>query len=466
MSSATRGLCTLRSVSSLQPETISDKLIFQTMKREFFLSLILALAAAAAEKVSSAKLLEMAKQDSQSASFRESLLLTVDAETLQKGTAFVGEGPDFLFALESTSRPQIVIDDQPGPAMTQLKGSNLWIATTRLRTGYPHTFHYRIDGKRFGGNLNVPAFGPDSYQQTGVPEGKLSEKIVHLSKIYEGMESDYWIYVPAQYEASMPAGVMVWTDGQGHINRNGGSRLQNVIDNLTHQKRIPVIIHIFTAPGFVARTDTAPVNPRSSSPSGKRSLRSIEYDTVSDRFGRYLRDEIIAEVGKKYNLRKDGYSYAVAGGSSGGIAAFNCAWQMPEQFSRVLSHIGTYTSIQWKPGTMEGGEILPFRVRKDPKRNIRVWLQDGSEDLENSHGSWPLQNIQMANSLKMRGYDFHFTFGGGAHSGAHGNSQLPESLSWLWRDYDPGKTEQVYEQDPAEKDKPYYRVRIYNREAL
>jgi enterochelin esterase family protein len=138
---------------------------------------------------------------------------------------------------------------------------------------------------------------------------------------------------------------------------------------------------------------------------------------------------------------------------------------MPDLFSRVQSFVGTYTSIQWQPGKIEGGEILPFRVRKDPKRNIRVWLQDGSEDLENPHGSWPLQNIQMANSLKLRGYDFHLTFGGGPHSGTHAGAQMPESLAWLWRDYDPSKTEQVYEQDPAEKEKPLFRVRIYNREA-
>jgi enterochelin esterase family protein len=138
---------------------------------------------------------------------------------------------------------------------------------------------------------------------------------------------------------------------------------------------------------------------------------------------------------------------------------------MPDLFSRVLSHVGTYTSIQWTPGKIEGGEILPFRVRKDPKRNIRVWLQDGSEDLENTHGSWPLQNIQMANSLKMRGYDFHLTFGPGPHSGAHAGAQMPESLLWLWRDYDPAKTEQVYEQDPGEREKPLFRVRIYNRDS-
>jgi len=102
-------------------------------------------------------------------------------------------------------------------------------------------------------------------------------------------------------------------------------------------------------------------------------------------------------------------------------------------------------------------------IRKQPKRNIRVWLQDGSEDLENNHGSWPLQNIQMANSLKMREYDFHLSFGTGTHNGAHGNAESPEELTWLWRDYDPAKTEQTYEMDPAEKEKPMFRVKIYSR---
>ncbi|MGH7248416.1 MAG: alpha/beta hydrolase-fold protein, partial [Pseudomonadota bacterium] len=106
----------------------------------------------------------------------------------------------------------------------------------------------------------------------------------------------------------------------------------------------------------------------------------------------------------------------------------------------------------------------PFLIRKSPKLNIRVWLQDGSEDLENRFGSWPLQALQMANSLKMMGYDFKLTFGVGTHNGAQGNSQMPMALSWLWRGYDPSKTEEIYQQDPAEKDKPYYRVRRLNRD--
>lgn len=193
-------------------------------------------------------------------------------------------------------------------------------------------------------------------------------------------------------------------------------------------------------------------------------MRSTEYDTVSDRYARFLREEILPEVGQKYNLRQDGYSYGIAGESSGAIAAFNAAWQKPNWFSRVLSRIGTFTSIQWIPGQLDGGNIYPFAIRKEPKRNIRVWLSDGSEDLENEHGSWPLQNIQMANSLKMRGYDFHFSFGGGQHNGSLGAAEAPESLIWLWRDYDPARTEQAFEQEAAEQSKPLYRVHIYNRD--
>jgi enterochelin esterase family protein len=127
--------------------------------------------------------------------------------------------------------------------------------------------------------------------------------------------------------------------------------------------------------------------------------------------------------------------------------------------------VGSFTSIQWRPQEkLDGGNLYPFKVRKEPKRNIRVWLEDGSEDLENEHGSWPLQNIQMANSLKLKNYDFHFSWGNHAHSGAGGNSELPVSLAWLWRDYDPSRTEQPFEMEAAEKSKPLFRVKIANRD--
>jgi len=174
-----------------------------------------------------------------------------------------------------------------------------------------------------------------------------------------------------------------------------------------------------------------------------------------------LRDEVLADVGAHYNLRKDAYSHAVTGLSSGGICSFNAAWQMPDEFSRVISWIGSFTSIQWKenPANADGGQDYPEKVLREPKRNLRVWLQDGGNDQENSrYGSWPLANIRLANALKAKGYDFHFSFGEGTHNAAHGAAEFPAEMIWLWRDYDAAKTEQEFMADPAEIDKPYFRV--------
>lgn len=393
-----------------------------------------------AESAAIANLAKLAKTDG--VAFRKEMT----AEALKKGTAQRGEGPDFLFAVQSASQPQLFIDDEPGPKMQRGKEPGVWFARASLTVRRTHNFHYLIDGKSFGGATDVMAFGPDSYLKPGVPEGKLDGKFEHTSKIYPGMKSDYWIYVPAQYDGKTPAAVMVWQDGEVLVPRER-SRNQIVFDNLTYEKKIPVIIYVLISPGLV----------------GRERMRSIEYDTMDDRYPRFLRDEILVEVGRKYNLRKDGYSRAIAGDSSGGICAFNAAYTYPELFTRVLSRIGSFTSIQWKPGMLDGGNVYPFKIRKDTKKNIRVWLQDGSGDLENDHGSWPMQNIAMANSLKMLDYDFHFSWGNGTHSRNGGHTELAEEMVWLWRGYDPSKTSQEFAADPAEKDKPYFRVKALNR---
>ncbi len=383
-----------------------------------------------------------------SADLAPALTEALGAGAIAKGTASLSRGPDFLFAVESASTPTLFIDDAPAVVMRGAAGSHIWCAIARLRTATTHAFHYEIDGKRFGGRTDVIAYGPDSYERPGVPRGQLHGKFVHSSRIYPGMKSDYWVYVPAQYDASKPAAVMIWQDGEVLVPREEPSRAQIVFDNLTYDKKIPVIIHVLVSPGL---TD------------GKR-MRSVEYDTVDGAYAHFLRDEILPEVAAKWNLRKDAYSRAIAGDSSGGICSFNAAWFEPGEFSRVLSRIGSFTSIQWRPGQIDGGNVYPFKIRKEAKRNLRVWLQDGANDLENDHGSWPLQNIQMANSLKMKGYDFHLSWGAGTHSRNGGHAELAEELMWLWRDYDPTRTEQSYEMDPAEKDRPYYRVKALNRD--
>jgi len=318
----------------------------------------------------------------------------------------------------------------------------------------------------------TPTLGPDSLQHEGVPVGTLSPKLTFSSRIYDGMVSDYWIYVPAQYDPKTAAALMVFQDGEGYLNRHGDHPALNVLDNLIAQKKIPVMIAVFINPGDIsAHPDTATYRfvdaySKQWSRTLKDAMRSTEYDTVSDRYARFLRDELLPEVYAKYNVRRDAYSRAITGLSSGGICSFNAAWQEPEQFSRVITWIGSFTSIQWHedPAVADGGQDYPEKVLHEPHRNIRVWIEDGNNDQENErYGSWPMANLRMANALKLKGYDFRFSFGTGPHSAMHGGSEFPEELTWLWRDYDPALTSQTYVQDAEEKAKPPFRVSIINR---
>ncbi|HEV3203699.1 MAG TPA: alpha/beta hydrolase-fold protein [Gemmataceae bacterium] len=259
--------------------------------------------------------------------------------------------------------------------------------------------------------------GPDSLEQPGVPKGKVT-KFSWTSTIFSGTVRDYWVYVPAQYDPKQPACVMVFQDGGGYVNDKGQFRVPIVFDNLIHKKEMPVTIGIFINPG-----NFPPAQPDQN----PRSNRSFEYDTLSDQYARFLEKEILPEVGKQWNLRPDAAGRASAGISSGGICAFTTAWQRPDLFSKVLSHVGSFTNIR-------GGDVYPGLIRKTARKPIRVFLQDGSADLDNQHGNWPLANQQMAAALKFAKYDYQFVYGDGGHNGKHGGAILPDSLRWLWRD--------------------------------
>ncbi|WP_158791864.1 esterase family protein [Granulicella sp. L60] len=328
-----------------------------------------------------------------------------------------------------------------------------------------------------GGPNSGPAPAPppltgDALQHPGVPEGVLSKRLTLRSQIYDGMVSDYWIYVPSQYDPKKPTAVMVFQDGEGYINRKGDHPALNVLDNLIAQGKIPVIIAVFTNPGDISASPNTltykfvEAYGKKWSRTLKDSMRSTEYDTVSDRYGRFLHDELLPTVAKSYSLRTDAYSHAITGLSSGGICAFNAAWQRPQDFSRVISWIGSFTSIQWQedPAVADGGQDYPEKILREDHRNVRVWLQDGSNDQENpKYGSWPMANIRMANALKLKGYDFRFSFGTGPHTAGVGGAEFADEMMWLWRGYDPAKTAETFTQDVDEGAKPPFRVGIVNR---
>ena len=261
--------------------------------------------------------------------------------------------------------------------------------------------------------------GPDSQVKADVPHGRVEGPFTWHSTIFPGTIRQYWIYVPAQYDAAKPAAVMVFQDGHKYVNVEQEYRVPVVFDNLIARREMPVTIAVFVNPGH--HGDTLPENP------WRSSNRSFEYDSLTGTYARFLLEEILPEVGKRYRLTDDPDRRAIAGASSGGICAFTVAWQRPDAFRKVVSHIGSFTNIR-------GGNVYPSLIRKTPKKPIRVFLQDGSTDLDNEHGNWPLANQEMAAALKFAGYDYRFEFGVGAHTHVHGGALLPDTLRWLWRD--------------------------------
>lgn len=263
--------------------------------------------------------------------------------------------------------------------------------------------------------------GPDSMRKPDVPRGRVESFQMNDSKVYPSTQRKWHIYVPAQYDAKRPACLMVFQDGSKYVREDGPFRVPVVLDNLIHKEQLPVIIGVFVDPGRLP-------NQKGRKPRN----RSFEYDSITPQYAKFLETDILPKVTAKYNIRQDAAGRAIGGSSSGGICAFNAAWHRPEMFGKVLSFIGSYVDLR-------GGHNYPPMIRKAEKKPIRVFLQDGKNDLDNKFGNWPLANQQMAAALKFKGYDYKFVYGVGAHNAKHSGSILPESLKWLWRNKLSGK---------------------------
>jgi enterochelin esterase family protein len=262
---------------------------------------------------------------------------------------------------------------------------------------------------------------PESIRQEGIPRGKVTRWEWKSAKVYPGTIRECWTYVPAQYDGTKPAAVMVFQDGHAYVSETGWFRVPVVFDALIHKGEMPVTIGIFLNPGH--KSDTMPKPGW-----GDKNNRSVEYDTLSSEYARFLAEEILPEVGRELKLTDDPERRAICGISSGGICAFTAAWERPDVFRKVLSHVGSFTNIR-------GGHVYPALIRKTkPPKPIRVFLQDGEKDLDNLFGNWWLANLQMEAALKFAKYDHRFVGGVGGHNDIHGGSILPDSLRWLWRD--------------------------------
>jgi hypothetical protein len=304
-----------------------------------------------------------------------------------------------------------------------------------------------LAGPALAGEPRKPGEYPptaDSLPQPGVAKGKLIGPLEFKSKVIAGTVRRYWIYVPAKYDAKSPPNLLVFQDGQRAINPQGPLNIPVVLDNLIATGDIPATLGVFITPGNTG-TEHYPDNLGTGNP----NHRAPEYDALSDAYTRMLIDEILPEVAKSYKFTDDPKKRAIGGTSSGAICAWTVAWHRPDAFGNVISMIGSYTSIGYHPATatepmIPGGDTYPGLIRKNPIRPIRIFLQDGTADLNNEHGNWHLANEQMLSSLqwananadekKIPGarYDVRYEWGDGAHSDVHGGWLLPGILRWMF----------------------------------
>ncbi|HEY4208956.1 MAG TPA: SMP-30/gluconolactonase/LRE family protein [Puia sp.] len=279
-----------------------------------------------------------------------------------------------------------------------------------------------------------------SLEHAGVPKGEVLKFVFDHSTIYPGTWREYWVYVPAQYRPEQPACVYVNQDGIQW-------KAPTVMDNLINSKEMPITIGVFVTPGRVKAGAGSPGGGGSStgvvssagatSPAGAldRFNRSYEYDGLGDAYVRFILEELLPDVekqktsdGRAIHLSVHGNDRAIGGSSSGAIAAFTAAWERPDAFSRVWSAIGTYVSLR-------GGDRYPGLVRKYEPKPLRIFLQDGANDLNIYGGDWWKANESMERALEFAGYEVKHVWGEGGHSGAQGNSIFPDVMRWLWKDW-------------------------------
>lgn len=260
---------------------------------------------------------------------------------------------------------------------------------------------------------------PAGARADDVPKGDVTKYTFESSKVFPGTVRDFWVYVPRQYDATKPACLYVNQDG---IQYNA----PKVFDELIAKGEMPVTIGVFVMHGRVKAPDGRALD---------RFNRSYEYDGLGDQYARFLIDELLPEVetktapdGRAIRLSKDGNDCAIGGASSGAIAAFTAAWERPDRFRRVFSSIGTYVGLR-------GGNEYPTLIRKTEPKPLRIFLQDGSSDLNIYGGDWWMANQEMERALVFAGYEVNHEWGTGGHNGEHATKIFPDAMRWLWKGY-------------------------------
>jgi enterochelin esterase-like enzyme len=242
------------------------------------------------------------------------------------------------------------------------------------------------------------------------------------------------VYIPAGYVPNTPSPFIVVQDGQGYVSAAGEdgnpvtdkALMPPMLDNLIHQKRIPPIVAVLVAPG----------------PGGQRT---IEYDTVSDRYTNFVETELLPRIAREHQISftTDPEGRATFGMSSGAAAALTMAWLHPNLYRRVISYSGTFVALQRNATAPNGAwdfhqTFIPLSERKP----LRIWTHVSENDLgatspAEQMRNWVIANTRMSEVLKAKGYPYQFVF---TEASGHVDQRvqlqtMPEAFEWAWKGY-------------------------------
>ena len=225
-----------------------------------------------------------------------------------------------------------------------------------------------------------------------------------------------WVYIPAGYKEGDVLPFMV--DHDGRADAVVQVQLIAAMDILIAEKKIPMMAAVFIAP----------------------VSRSVEYDTVSGVYADYLEKIVLPLAEKTGNLKlsQNPDARGAIGQSSGSPAAFGMAWFHTPAFNRIIAYSGSWTQLQKSATAPKGAqEYQDSLIPNTEKKPIRIWMQVGSNDLNNQFGDWRVQNNHFADALKAKGYQYQFLWseGAGHVEGGVQRQTMLEALEWVWKTY-------------------------------
>jgi len=357
--------------------------------------------------------------------WHRSVMKAFGQENLLKGKPSVKvEGTTTAWAVIHSGIASVVREDgKVLGEMTQLGADGLQVLTLELPNFIEFNYRVVVEGRTcLGGYVRLDHFErpPESIADPAVPTGKIETFDWNDSQIFPNTHRRVSVYFPSGHTASQPVALMVWQDGSRAAALDGSLRVPTVLDHLIHRGEMPPTVAVFIDPG------SRPERKEKERPSN----HSFEYDTLSDAYSRFLIEEILPEVERRWPIQFVDHpkARATAGGSSGGICAMNTAWERPDHFHKVLCWVGSFVNIR-------GGHVFPQMILETEPKAIRVYLLGGENDLVNQFGSWPKANRAMADALRTRGYDSHLEWTQCFHGSNGMAHHLPNALRWLWRDW-------------------------------